>query len=88
MNITRATIENINQLQTISRHTFYETFSATNSEENMNKYLEEELSHEKLAAELNNPESEFHLAGLDDQIVGYLKVNMGQAQMSHLCLQK
>jgi hypothetical protein len=39
--ITRADQKDIDQLQQVSRQTFYETFSASNTEENMNKYLNE-----------------------------------------------
>lgn len=78
--IKRVSLNDIAQLQKISRQTFSDTFSATNTEENMKKYLEEELSVEKLTAELNNKDSEFYFATVDDKIVGYLKVNTGQAQ--------
>jgi ribosomal protein S18 acetylase RimI-like enzyme len=67
-------------LQNISRMTFFETFSETNTEGNMAKYLEEELSLERLATELKNKDSEFYFAVLDDDIIGYLKLNFGQSQ--------
>ncbi len=46
----------------------------------MNKYLEEELSVEKLTAELRDSNSQFYFATINDKIVGYLKLNTGQAQ--------
>ena len=52
--ITKVTPADIHQLLEISRQTFYETFSAANTEENMRKYLDKDLSVEKLSAELNN----------------------------------
>lgn len=67
-------------LQHISNQTFLETFSENNSEENMKKYLEEGFSVEKLTAELNNPDSEFYFALLNEEIIGYLKVNFGISQ--------
>ena len=78
--ITRATINDVEQLQKIGRKTFYETFSAANTEENMKKYLEEGFSIEKLTAELNNPNSEFYFSTLDGNVIGYLKLNFGQSQ--------
>lgn len=78
--IKRVTLNDIEQLRKISRQTFSDTFSAVNTEENMKKYLEEELSVEKLTAELNNENSAFYFATMDDKVVGYLKVNTGQAQ--------
>ena len=67
-------------LQSISKQTFFETFAAVNSEENMEKYLTESLSIEKLTAELSNPNAEFYFATLDNEVLGYLKVNFGAAQ--------
>ena len=70
----------IDKLQEISRKTFGETFADRNTVENMNKYLNEELSIAKLTAELNNPDSEFYFALLNTEPIGYLKLNRGQAQ--------
>ncbi len=70
----------IDKLQIISRKTFGETFGDRNTAENMNKYLNEELSIAKLTAELNNPGSEFYFALLNNEPIGYLKLNRGQAQ--------
>jgi ribosomal protein S18 acetylase RimI-like enzyme len=78
--ITRATIDDIEQLQKIGRKTFYNTFSAVNSEENMNKYLQEGFSVDKLTEELNNPNSEFYFALLYDDVIGYLKLNVGKSE--------
>ena len=78
--IKKVSPQEILQLQTISRKTFGEAFTDRNTPENMNKYLTEELSLEKLTNELNNPDSEFYLAILEKEIVGYLKINFGQAQ--------
>jgi ribosomal protein S18 acetylase RimI-like enzyme len=78
--INRVTLNMIDQLQKIGRKTFYETFSDGNTEENMKKYLEEELSIEKLTAEVNDKNSEFYFAKLNNNVVGYLKLNFGQSQ--------
>jgi ribosomal protein S18 acetylase RimI-like enzyme len=74
------TISDINQLQQVSRQTFSETFSHVNTEENMRKYLEEELSTEKLTNELAYHDSEFYFALLENNVIGYLKLNFGQSQ--------
>lgn len=78
--ITKISLEQLVQLQEIGRQTFAETFSSTNSEENMKTYLEEGFSIEKLTAELQNPASEFYFATLNEVVIGYLKINFGQAQ--------
>jgi ribosomal protein S18 acetylase RimI-like enzyme len=68
------------ELQRISRQTFYEAFSAVNTEDDMAMYLEHSLSIEKLSAELSNENTEFYFAQLNEQIIGYLKFNLGEAQ--------
>lgn len=76
----RITLEDLEKLQEIGRQTFEETFSESNSEENMRNYLEEGFSKEKLTAELTNKDSEFYFAILNDEVIGYLKVNFGESQ--------
>lgn len=78
--IRKATLNDIDRLQDIGRTTFSETFSAGNTVENMKGYLEVGFSKDKLTAELDNKDSEFYFAELDGRTVGYLKLNMGQAQ--------
>ncbi|RNL80624.1 GNAT family N-acetyltransferase [Sinomicrobium pectinilyticum] len=78
--IRRVTLNDIEQLQQIGRQTFHETFSAGNTEENMANYLNEGFSTEKLTAELNDKNAEFYFATLDDNVIGYLKINFGQSQ--------
>jgi ribosomal protein S18 acetylase RimI-like enzyme len=80
IDIIRVTLNDIDQLQKIGRQTFYETFSAGNTEENMEKYLEEGFSLEKLTAELNDENAEFYFATLGNNVIGYLKLNFGQSQ--------
>jgi len=78
--ITKIGPAQLAQLQAIGRQTFTETFSSTNSEENLNAYLQYGFSTSKLTAELNNPNSEFYFATLNDKVIGYLKINFGIAQ--------
>lgn len=78
--IKKVTLNDIDQLQKIGRQTFQETFSESNSEENMKSYLEEGFSGEKLTAELNDNNSEFYFASLDNEVIGYLKINFGESQ--------
>lgn len=73
-------INDIEKLQVISRATFSQTFTEHNSPEDMEAYLNTSFATEKLLGELNNPNSEFYFAQEFDKIVGYLKVNAGDAQ--------
>lgn len=78
--LKKISLNEIDQLQKIGRQTFQETFSDSNSEENMKNYLQEGFSSEKLTAELNNKDSEFYFATLENNVIGYLKVNFGESQ--------
>jgi diamine N-acetyltransferase len=78
--IKKVTIVDIENLQNIGRQTFFETFAEANTEENMQKYLTENFSATKLKAELINPDSKFYFASINKKVVGYLKINFGQAQ--------
>ena len=49
--IRKVTISDLEQLQVISKQTFYETFSPVNTEENMRKYIEEDLPEGRLRNE-------------------------------------
>ena len=51
-----------------------------NSEEDMQKYLDENLSLERLKSELENPDSEFYFIENENKNLGYLKLNFGNAQ--------
>ena len=78
--ITRVTLNDLDQLQKIGRQTFYETFSLGNTKENMMKYLDEGFSIEKLTTELNDENAEFYFATLNEEVIGYLKLNFGESQ--------
>lgn len=79
-NIRKINLADLHKLQQISRETFQETFAGSNSQENMNTYLSENLSLDKLRSELNNPDSFFYFATQDTNVIGYLKINKGNAQ--------
>ena len=78
--ISKITKDEILQLQEIGRQTFYETFSESNTEENMKSYLDNGFSIDKITFELNDENAEFYFAKIDDKIIGYLKLNFGQSQ--------
>ncbi|OKL41103.1 GNAT family N-acetyltransferase [Pontibacter flavimaris] len=80
IDIRKATESDLDLLQKIGRQTFSETFSAANTEENLKQYLQEGFSAEKLAAELRDPGSAFYFALLGTDVIGYLKLNVGQSQ--------
>ena len=79
-NIRAISISDLAQLQKIGKTTFAETFTEHNTKEDLDKYLEESFSNEKLSSELNNPYSSFYFAEIEDNVVGYLKINLGASQ--------
>jgi ribosomal protein S18 acetylase RimI-like enzyme len=62
------------------KKTFFETFAEKNTIENMQKYLEEGFTFEKLTSELLSPNSKFYFASFENKVIGYLKLNFGQSQ--------
>jgi len=67
-------------LQQLSAATFHETFAGENTAEDMEQYLSENLSPERLAAEWLHTGSAFFIAWKGTAPAGYLKLNTGDAQ--------
>lgn len=80
IDIKICTIDMLTDLQYLCRTTFYETFSDSTDEEDMRKFLAETYSAEKLSAELANSESVTFIAYKNGTPLGYLKMNIGNAQ--------
>ena len=78
--IKQATPADLPLLQDIATRTFVDTFAHLNAAENMQAYITNSLSAEKLDSELRNPDSAFYFSLLGDTVVGYLKLNVGAAQ--------
>jgi ribosomal protein S18 acetylase RimI-like enzyme len=68
------------ELQRIGRQTFSEAFGESNTEENLQAYLEESFNTDQLQKELSDPDSQFFIAYDQEQAIGYLKINTGEAQ--------
>jgi ribosomal protein S18 acetylase RimI-like enzyme len=78
--IKKAYLEDLITIQNISKQSFTETFAAINTPENMEKYLQESFNTAQLTTEINNPDSPFYIAFWNMEPVGYLKLNLGDAQ--------
>jgi ribosomal protein S18 acetylase RimI-like enzyme len=78
--VRKIDLEDLSQLQKIGISTFSETFAEHNTKEDLEKYLDESFSNEKLSSELNSPHSSFYFAEIDNNVVGYLKINFGASQ--------
>ncbi|OOF59079.1 GNAT family N-acetyltransferase [Rodentibacter myodis] len=80
LNIRKLTLNDLNALQHLSKQTFFETFVDTCSDEDMQNYLAESFSLTQLETELKNEEMLFYTAESEDEMVDYLKLNLGTAQ--------
>lgn len=78
--LKKVNIEDIFDLQKVSKQSFIEAFSEDNSPEDMEKYIAHNFSIEKLTGEVSNPESEFYLAFAGSNAIGYFKLNYGNTQ--------
>ena len=61
----------------LSRQTFFDTFAPDNTWQNMDKFMNEQFTREKLIDEVQQPWHVFFLAFIDDEAVGYVKMRDG-----------
>jgi len=78
--ITKVTINDVKILQKIGKETFSATYSLNTTSKEMADYLEIAFVEQKLVAEIKNPNSEFYFAKINQKVIAYLKVNIGDAQ--------
>jgi len=78
--IVEVVLADLSLLQEISKRTFYDSFAALNTAENMKFHLDNHFTREKLTAEILNRDSTFFFAMHEGTPVGYLKINQGSAQ--------
>jgi ribosomal protein S18 acetylase RimI-like enzyme len=62
----------------MSRRTFYDTFAAYNTAENMEQFLEVQFTRQQLMAEVGAPRNTFLLAWVDGIPAGYARLYDGQ----------
>lgn len=81
----KCTVEDLQALQEISIETFNATFKDQNSPENMTSYLERAFNLEQLENELSTISSEFYFVYFNNEVAGYLKININDAQSEEMC---
>lgn len=82
--LKQCTLKDLDALQAIAVETFTETYSEFNTPENMKLYLDNAFNRRQLEYELANNHSQFHFIYVDDDLAGYLKVNMSDAQTEEM----
>lgn len=80
ISIRRVEAHEIPELRQISIKTFTDKFASVNSQNDMDDYVSKNLSLEKLSQEFSYPHSTFYFAMSRETAIGYLKINVGDAQ--------
>lgn len=71
-------------LKQIGKKTFGETFRSQNKKENIEEYLKTAFTSERMAEELKNPNSYFYFIYFENELAGYLKLNLSNAQTEEI----
>ncbi|OQP56984.1 hypothetical protein A3860_10450 [Niastella vici] len=74
ISIREATTEDAALIADLSRQTFYDTFAAANTAQDMDKFMNEAFTREKLMAEVGVPGNIFLLAYEASEPVGYARL--------------
>ena len=80
LHIRKVTDDDLQALREFSQSTFIQSFGPVNKAHNMDAYIKVAFSEQQLKKEVDHPSSEFFFAELQNQIVGYLKLNVHEAQ--------
>ena len=80
----KITCEDVVLLQEISIETFTDTFKDQNSPENLKAYLDTAYDIKKLEQELQKENSEFYFVYFEQEIAGYIKININEAQSENI----
>ncbi|HJP62378.1 MAG TPA: GNAT family N-acetyltransferase [Mucilaginibacter sp.] len=70
----------VDQLLALSRKTFYDAFEHLNNPDDFEAYTSKAFTREQLLSEIENPDSAFYFAIIDNEPVGYIKLNYRDAQ--------
>lgn len=83
MHFRQVHIEDLEELQKISKRSFIDAYAHLNTASNMDAYVSKAFSLEQLSHELNSPDSTFYFAYIDNQLVAYLKLNCTTLDVEH-----
>jgi len=73
-------IHEVDQLRQIAIKTFVDSYAHLNDPTSFQEYISNAFGIEKLTLEMQNEESFYYFVLLEDDIVGYLKLNVGSSQ--------
>lgn len=72
--IREATIDDAALIADLSRQTFYDSFAADNTKENMDRFMNETFTRESLMKEVGAAGNIFLLAEQDGEVIGYVRL--------------
>jgi ribosomal protein S18 acetylase RimI-like enzyme len=78
--IRQAQVSDLDALLQFSKTTFYEFFAHLNDPVQFEAYVAKAFLPEKILSELTNRDSSFYFAIDDDELAGYIKLNILNAQ--------
>jgi ribosomal protein S18 acetylase RimI-like enzyme len=90
ISIRLATSKDAEIIADLSRQTFFETFALQNTASDMEKFMDEQFTREKLVHEVSEPWLTFFLAFIDNAPVGYVKLRDGAVPstlVGHSCIE-
>jgi diamine N-acetyltransferase len=74
ISIRRAILADAASLSAISSQTFYDTFTGTCTDQDMQSFLEEYFNLKQVQAELSNENDFYYLAESEGKVIGYLRL--------------
>jgi ribosomal protein S18 acetylase RimI-like enzyme len=80
LTVCRVGADETSLLREFSISTFIDTYSTHNTPENMTTYIDKSFNHNRLQLELGSSDTFYYFAKRSADIVGYLKLNFGNAQ--------
>ena len=78
--LRKADLSDLPELLALARTSFVQAFTAGNKPENVQAYLAEAFTEDKLTKEIQETASTFIVASLAGKLVGYTKLNLSAAQ--------
>lgn len=79
-NIIEITHDDVETLVDLARRTFYQTFGEFYEDKDLQQFFDKSYTAEAFHQELDNEDSFHYFYQEDNEIVGYLKLNINQAQ--------
>jgi ribosomal protein S18 acetylase RimI-like enzyme len=80
ISLKKVTIDEVEMLHELSIKTFIDTYASFNTAADMKLYIQEDLSIETLSREIEDTKTEFYFAILQEQTIGFLKINHRSAK--------